>query len=108
MQSRFKDNVPARLITLLLIMLPLLILFLLPGGSMATGLLFWLLAFLSVALVWSFLGRPADDGLPVVDGPRRLELEEQPATIRRHMNVDDAIEVPHAVPLRNFEVALIR
>jgi hypothetical protein len=44
-------------------MLPLLILFLLPGGSMAAGLLFWMLAFLSVLLVWFILGRPADEEL---------------------------------------------
>ena len=76
MQSRFQGDVPARLITLLLIMLPLFILFFLPGGSIATGLLFWLFVLLSVVLVWSVLGRPADDGLPAIAGPRRLELEE--------------------------------
>jgi hypothetical protein len=80
-----------------LIMLPLFILFFLPGGSIATGLLFWMLAFLSVLLVWFVLGRPADDGLPAFAGPRRLELEEQPGPIRRHMNVDEAVEVPPGV-----------
>src|SRR5688572_112635 len=66
-------------------------------GSMATGLLFWLLALLSVALVWSILGRPADDGLPAVAEPRRLELAEQPGPIRRHLDVHEAIEVPPGV-----------
>jgi membrane-associated protease RseP (regulator of RpoE activity) len=97
MQSRFQGNVPARLITLLLIMLPLFILFFLPGGSIATGLLFWLLVLLSVVLVWSVLGRPPNDGLPAFAGPRRLELEDQPGPIRRHMDVDEAIEVPPGV-----------
>jgi membrane-associated protease RseP (regulator of RpoE activity) len=97
MQKQFQGNVMARLIMLLLITLPLLILFLLPAGSMAAGVWFWLLAFLSVLLIWSILGRPADEQLTAAAGPRQLSLEEQPSAIRRHMTVEEATEVPPGV-----------
>jgi membrane-associated protease RseP (regulator of RpoE activity) len=97
MQKRFQGNAAARLITLLLTMLPLLILFLLPAGSMAAGLWFWLVALLSVLLVWSVLGRPEDEGLPIVAGPRQLQLDEQPGAVRRHMNVDEVLEMQPGV-----------
>jgi hypothetical protein len=78
MRKRFQGNAAARLITLLLTMLPLLIFFLLPAGSLAAGMWFWLVALLSILLVWSVLGRPEDEGLPMVAGPRQLQLDEQP------------------------------
>src|SRR5262245_47476358 len=82
---------------LLVIMLPVLILFLLPGGSMAGARWFWLLAVLIVLLVWSMLGRPADDGLQPFAHPRPLAPGEQPDAVLRSMNVDEAVEVPSGV-----------
>ena len=78
MQKRFPGNAGARLITLLVVMLPLLVLFLLPGGSMAGVLWFWLLALVAVLLIWSMLGRPPDDDLPVFGSPFPCLLKNSP------------------------------
>ena len=99
MQKWFSGNAGARLITLLVVMLPLLVLFLLPGGSMAGVLWFWLLAFLAVLLIWSMLGRPPDDDLPVFASPRPLSPEEQPASVSRVLTVDEGVEVSQGVRL---------
>ena len=99
MQKWFSGNAGARLITLLVVMLPLLVLFLLPGGSMAGVLWFWLLAFLAVLLIWSMLGRPPDDDLPVFASPRPLSPEEQPASVSRVLTVDEGVEVSQGVQI---------
>ena len=99
MQKRLPGNAGARLITLLVVLLPLLVLFLLPGGSMAGVLWFWLLAFVAVLLIWSMLGRPPNDDLPVFASPRPLSPEEQPASIRRVLTVDEGVAVPQGVQI---------
>ena len=99
MKKRFEGNVGARLITLLIIVLPLLILFLLPAGSMAGVLWFWPLAFFAILIMWLLLGRPSDDRLPAFAGPRQLRSEEHPGSVRRFLNVEESIEVPPGVQI---------
>jgi len=99
MKKRFDGNVGARLITLLILVLPLLILFLLPAGSMAGILWFWPLAFFAIVIMWLLLGRPSDDRLPAFAGPRQLRSEEHPGSVRRVLNVEESIEVPPGVQI---------
>lgn len=97
MRKRFPRNAGARLLTLLAVILPLLVLFLLPGGSMVGALWFWLMAFLMVLLIWSVLGRQPDDDLPAFAGPRPLLSEEQPAPVRRVLAVEESLEAPEGI-----------
>jgi membrane-associated protease RseP (regulator of RpoE activity) len=99
MKNRFEGNAGARLITALIVVLPLLILFLLPAGSMAGVVWFWLLAFFAILTTWLLLGRPSDDRLPAFAGPRQLPSEQQPASVRRFLNVEEGVEVPPGVQI---------
>ena len=82
---------------LLLLMLPLLILFFLPGGSFAGAAWFWVLALLTILLLWSMLGRPRDEDLGSQPTARTLKVDEHPDFVRRHMKVDEAKELPPGV-----------
>jgi membrane-associated protease RseP (regulator of RpoE activity) len=99
MKKRFEGNAGARLITLLLFFLPLLILFLMPAGSMAGALWFWPLIFFSILIMWVLLGRPSDDRLPAPVGPRPLRPEEHPGSVRRFLTVEEGVEAPSGVQI---------
>jgi membrane-associated protease RseP (regulator of RpoE activity) len=86
-----------RLLLLLLLTLPLILLFLLPGGSVVHALWFWVVALVSIVLLWTLMGRPADDTVPAGDQPRDVPADLQPDVVRRHMAVDDAVELPAGV-----------
>ena len=84
----------SRLLLILLILLPLAVLFLLPGsGGFAGGWVFWLLLVLLVWLILATIGKPSNAGqesLP--QAPRMLATPEQPDVVRRVMDVRLATE----------------
>jgi membrane-associated protease RseP (regulator of RpoE activity) len=97
MRDYLRQNVSARLLLLLLLTLPLLILFLLPAGSFASVVWFWMFAFLTIVMLWLLMGRPADNTPPPSEQPRELPPEEQPDLLRRHMHIEEAMEFPQGV-----------
>jgi hypothetical protein len=90
-------NAFARILILVLLTLPLVALFLLPAGTAAQAIWFWPFAMLILLLLWFLIGRPRDEDVPVAAGPRPLSLEDEPPAIRRHMDVDEAVELPEGV-----------
>ena len=82
----------SRLLLILLCLLPLVILFLLPGGHMMGGMLgFWMLMLLTLMVVWMLLGVPADS----MARPRErqpLTGDELPPVISEVMQVHVATE----------------
>lgn len=84
----------ARVLVCLLLLLPVVLLFMLPGGSfLAEGHWFWMLLILCFWIMLVSLGQP-DDAAPVqVKEPtvkRMLHPEEQPAAVRDVMEVEVA------------------
>lgn len=94
MNTNNKNEVSTRLLFILLLLLPLIVLFLLPGdGMMLGGIWFWFVLLLCFWIIWSLLGAPADEGEAVVEiEPRMLAESEQPAAVREAMNVRIATE----------------
>lgn len=88
-------NTWSRLLLILLLLSPLFILFLLPGGGFVrSGLWFWLVLLLCWWLIWSMLGMPKEKTaqLEKAEEPRMLALPEQPQAVREVMNVREATE----------------
>ncbi|MGH9632933.1 MAG: site-2 protease family protein [Bryobacteraceae bacterium] len=86
-----------RLLTILLLSLPLALLFLAPAGSpAATLIVFWILALLSVFLLWRLLGIPADETALRQERelqPHEVVEEDVPQPVRQVMNVRVADEM---------------
>ena len=87
-----RDQFWSRLLWILLILLPLAILFLTPGGGRLTGgLWFWLTLLVSFWLVWSIVGTP-EAAKPPEPQVRMLDENEEPGAVREVMNVQAALE----------------
>jgi energy-coupling factor transporter transmembrane protein EcfT len=93
MKSSWKSEVWVRLLCVLCLLLPLVILFLLPGGEMIGGIgWFWLVLLLCFVMSWMMLGRPRSDEEPVrschlhAEKPefRTLAVDELPRGVSRH------------------------
>ena len=93
---RQRDFVWLRLILMLLLLLPLAVLFLMPGTGMVLGTMwFWLTLMLCLWMVWMVLGVPRDEragAVPVILGPRALAADELPPVVRQVMDVRLATE----------------
>ncbi|MCC6659516.1 MAG: site-2 protease family protein [Phycisphaerales bacterium] len=93
---RQRDFAWLRLLLMLLLMLPLAVLFLMPGTGMVLGTMwFWLALMLCLWMVWMVLGVPCDESAPVASvsaGPRALATDELPPVVRRVMDVRLATE----------------
>ncbi len=80
-----------RLLLILCILLPLVILFLLPGGGLLqSGMLFWVGLLVCFWMIWMFLGesnRTATNTPPPLPTTRTLSVSEQPAVIGEVMDV---------------------
>ena len=94
METNLRTVVWARLLLILALLLPLVILFLLPGGALVRGgPWFWLVLLLCFSVIWALLapspraaGRAAEPAFQV------LPPEEQPEVVREVMNVRLATE----------------
>jgi membrane-associated protease RseP (regulator of RpoE activity) len=89
----------SRLLLVLLCLLPLIILFLLPGGHLLTNTLwFWGILLLTVITVWLILGMPAEPVTertapkPQLVEPRVITGEAFPAAVSNAMQVQVATE----------------
>ena len=93
---RQRDFVWLRLLLMLLLLLPLAVLFLMPGNGMVLGTMwFWLALMLCFWMVWMVLGVPRDEragAVPVILGPRALAADELPPVVRQVMDVRLATE----------------
>ena len=88
----------SRLLVLVLITLPAVLLFLLPEGGIAGALWFWLLALLTIVVLWVVVGRPADtDHAAAAPRPRAIDPDDQPESVRPIMPIDESIEDPSGV-----------
>jgi len=93
-KAALHGNFWARLLFILLCLLPLVVLFFLPGGALLEGgLWFWLTLFICFILVWFMLGSHSE----VVEAQQEPELrmippEEQPPVVRDVMDVALATE----------------
>lgn len=93
MKPKRTNEVSTRLIHILLLSLPLIILFLMPGGALLGGMWFWMLLLLCFWMLWMMVGVPADEGEAVAETqPRMLHEIDQPAVIRDAMDVRIATE----------------
>jgi Zn-dependent protease len=87
-----QDQLWSRLLWMLLLLLPLAILFLAPGGGLLRGgIWFWITLLVSFWLVRSILRPPTEDKAaePQI---RMLETDEEPSAIREVMGVNAAME----------------
>ncbi len=79
-----------RLLLLLLLMLPVFILFLIPGGGLVYGgFWFWIAVLLCWALIWGILGVPKEV-VPTLEEEHELRVlaeQEQPEAVREVMKV---------------------
>lgn len=93
MNKKQSTDASWRLLYILLILLPLMLLFFLPGGSMVHAMWFWLVLLLCFWFIWMFLGLPASEDQPAMEAaPRMIPESEQPAAIRALMDVRIATE----------------
>ena len=93
MQNQPQQNqLWSRLLWILLLLLPLTILFLAPGGGLVRGAIwFWITLLVSFWLVWLILRSP-NKGKSAEPQMRMLETEEEPSAIREVMGVNIAME----------------
>ena len=90
--ERKEDQFWSRLLWILLILLPLAILFLPPGGGLlGGGIWFWLTLVVSFWVVWSLLGSPHENKAPEPQ-IRMLDENEEPSAVRDVMSVQVAVE----------------
>ena len=93
MSSKQPAPISSRLILILLISLPLVILFLLPGGAMVGSIWFMLALMVCFLLIWTIIGRPVDEEAAVAETrPRMLSESEQPDSVKAVMDVHVATE----------------
>lgn len=93
MQSERKESeLWSRLLWILLLLLPLAILFLMPGGGLVGGgVWFWITFLVSFWLIWAILGSPRE-AKTVEPEMRMLDDNEEPSAIREVMGVRIATE----------------
>jgi len=85
----------AQLLFVMICLLPLMVLFFLPGGRlMANAMMFWLLLFFCLSLIWSMLGRSAaaPDAPVVVEEPQVIPVEHVPPVVTEVMDVGFALD----------------
>lgn len=83
----------SRLLLILVILLPLVILFLMPGGSLVGAGWFWLVLLVTFWLSWAILGAPREAGPEPQEPELRMLLpEDQPAAVQEVMDVRLAME----------------
>ena len=102
MKDRLHNFVWARLLWVLLMLLPIAVLFFLPGAPLLSGgLLLWLLLPVCLWLMLWMMNEPAQSGTSAQPdlGPRMLLESEQPAAVRQVMNVKIATEEPSGTQL---------
>lgn len=82
-----------RLLLILLILLPLALFFLTPGGGLlAGGIWFWIGLLVSFWLIWKILGRPTRGQEESKPETTLLPAEQQPDVVRQVMNVKIAMD----------------
>jgi membrane-associated protease RseP (regulator of RpoE activity) len=93
MQSeRKEDRLWSRLLWILLLLLPLAILFLMPGGGLLRGGIWFLVTLLiSVWLIWAILGAPEKEKRTEPE-MRMLDAKEEPGAVREVMDIRVATE----------------
>ena len=102
MKDRLHNFVWARLLWVLLMLLPIAVLFFLPGAPLLSGgLLLWLLFPVCLWLMLWMMNEPAQSATSAQPdlGPRMLLESEQPAAVRQVMNVKIATEEPSGAQL---------
>lgn len=83
----------SRLILILLLSLPVVIVFLLPGGAMVGGGWIWFALLLCFLLIWTIVGIPIDEEKANEETrPRMLSESEQPESVKAVMDVHVATE----------------
>jgi len=82
-----------RILLILVLLLPLVVMFLLPSGSLVSGgLWFWLALLLCFWIIWALLVPTAESENVVEPEPRILQADEQPEVVRDLMNVRLAMD----------------
>jgi membrane-associated protease RseP (regulator of RpoE activity) len=93
MKNRYRNNFMARLLLVLAILLPLAVLFLLPGRALfAAGFWFWIVLIFCFWIIWTMLRGGERAQARPEPGPAKIPLDEQPEPVTRVMNVRVATE----------------
>lgn len=95
MKEETRRDTWSRLLLILLLLLPLAVLFLLPGGGFVLGAFwFWLALLLCWLLIWRILGRPKEEmeRIAAAREPRPVPESDQSEPVREVMNVREATE----------------
>lgn len=90
MKNDTKSDASSRLLFLLLLMLPVFVLFLIPGGGLIHGgFWFWIAVLLCWALIWGIIGLPREPIQEIEEEHemRMLAEPEQPDAVREVMKV---------------------
>ncbi|MCI0419130.1 MAG: site-2 protease family protein, partial [Acidobacteria bacterium] len=92
--NRIRSDDWSRLLLILVLLSPLAIMFLLPGGGLLTTVVwFWMGAMLTLCVLWMLLGGPPEDTWEVKAAePRVLHEGEQPQPVREVMDIQAATE----------------
>ncbi|MBX9584617.1 MAG: site-2 protease family protein [Gemmataceae bacterium] len=93
MNGRVRSALWLQLLLVLALLLPVAVLFLLPGGPLiAGGLWFWFVLPLCFWLIWGLFGWSAGPAVAAVPEPRPIPEGEQPGVVREVMGVHGAVE----------------
>lgn len=93
MSDTVRSHTWYRLLLILVLLLPLAVVFLMPGGGfVAGGFLFWVALLICFWMIAKILGTPEAVGQPEPRGPRMLPDDEHPQAVREVMTVNVATE----------------
>jgi membrane-associated protease RseP (regulator of RpoE activity) len=94
MRNAIRTDFWAQLLLVLALLMPLVVLFLLPGGGLlAGGVWFWLVLLLCFWAIWGLVTPVAVGPEEIAEpGPRMLYPEEQPQVVKEVMSVQFAAE----------------
>ena len=98
-KGRVHENTWSRLLIVIAVLIPLAVLFLIPGLPAFSSIFsFWLLLLLCFWLIWAMVGTQESTTVDTAPaGPRMLHEEEQPEAVRDVMKVQVATEEPTGV-----------
>ncbi|MGB6220052.1 site-2 protease family protein [Haloferula sp.] len=93
MSSHRHIPIASRLTFILLVSLPVVIIFLLPGGALVSSAWFWIALMFCFLLIWTIIGIPRDEEKDTAETrPRMLHEDQQPESVKAVMDIHVATD----------------